>query len=138
MDIINSLKDIGLDSTNSVVIGSGILNALQIRNCNDIDVVVGVETYQTMRKDARFVKALNHGLEVLSDGLFEIGTSWNVLGRSRSFDDLRNNSVVIDGVCYVTLDFLLAIKESWLNDDGVRQKDIDDIKLIKDYQDRQS
>jgi len=133
MDIFKSLKGIGLDSTNSVVIGSGILNALRIRNCNDIDVVVSNETYQEMCKDSRFVKALNHGLEVLADDVFEIGTSWNVLGRSRSFDDLQNNSVVIDGVCYITLEFLLAIKESWMDDDDVRQKDIDDIKLIKGY-----
>jgi len=134
MDIFNSLDELGLNSTNSVIIGSGILNALLIRNCNDIDVVVNYETYQELGKNDRFIKAQNHGLEVLTDGLFEIGTSWNILGRSHSFKDLQNHhSVIIDGVCYITLEFLLAIKESWLNGNDVRQKDIDDVRLIKEY-----
>jgi hypothetical protein len=31
------------------------------------------------------------------------------------------------------LDFLLAVKKSWLQDDDVRQKDIDDVELIENY-----
>lgn len=34
---------------------------------------------------------------------------------------------------YISLDFLLRVKQSWLQDDDVRQKDIDDVKLIEAY-----
>jgi hypothetical protein len=70
---------------------------------------------------------------VLVDEIFEIGTNWGVLGKNQAFDDLYRQSVVIDDVRYVTLEFLLAVKESWLDDDDVRQKDIDDVKLIKTF-----
>ena len=81
----------------------------------------------------QFTKRQNHGREILDDGLFEIGTSWGVLGKDQTFDDLQKQSVVIDGVRYVTIEFLLAVKKSWLQDDDVRQKDVDDIELIEKY-----
>ena len=56
-----------------------------------------------------------------------------MLGKNQAFNDLRDNSTVIGGVRYVTIKFLLAVKRSWLNDEEVRQKDVDDIKLIEDY-----
>lgn len=133
MEIAQSLHELGLNPENSVIIGSGILSAYGIRDSNDIDIVVEKETYNKLTTDNRFTKAENHGREVLTDELFEIGTSWGVLGKSQTFDDLFQQSTMIDGVRYITLDFLLVVKRSWLKDADVRQKDIDDVKLIEDY-----
>jgi len=60
-------------------------------------------------------------------------TSWTVLGETWAFDNLLEHSVVIDGVRYNTVQFLLNAKRSWLADKDVRQKDIDDIKLMEAY-----
>ena len=49
------------------------------------------------------------------------------------FDDFLGESVVIDEVRYTTLEFLLAVKQSWLLEKDARQKDIDDAELIKNY-----
>lgn len=133
MDILNSLQEIGLSNENSVVIGSGILSAYGIRESNDIDVVTDKSTYNKISAESRFAKAENHGREILTDDLFEIGTSWGVLGKDQTIDDLKEKSTVVDGVRYITIEFLMAVKQSWLQDDDVRQKDIDDVKLIEKY-----
>lgn len=39
------LNNLGLNSDNAVVIGSGILNALNLRESGDIDVIVTKEKY---------------------------------------------------------------------------------------------
>ena len=133
MDTRSKLTDIGLTQYNSVVIGSGILSALNLRASNDIDIVVPDTEYSRLADKKQFTKRQNHGREILDDGLFEISTSWGVLGKDQTFDDLQKQSVVIDGVRYVTIEFLLAVKKSWLQDDDVRQKDVDDIELIEKY-----
>ncbi len=138
MDIAARLNELGLNSENSVVIGSGILSALGIRKSNDIDVVVGQKTYARLKQDSRFTIGQNHGREILADELFEIGTSWGVLEKDWSIDDLMKNSIVINGVRYITLEFLFAVKQSWLKDDNARQKDINDVELIQEYLKHQS
>jgi len=136
MDIANSLAELELTPRDSVVIGSGILNALGLRTSNDIDVVVTDETFERLSGDARFTTETNHGRNILADGLFEIGTYWGVLGKDQTFRDLSKQSTVIEDVRYITPEFLLAAKKSWLEDDG-RPKDFEDVRLLEDYLNRQ-
>jgi hypothetical protein len=131
MDIKESLERLGLNPKNSVVIGSGILNALGIRESKDIDVVATEEAYRRLDSGTRFRKVENHGRIILADELFEIGTSWIALGKEWKFDDLSDVSTVIDDVRYITLQFLLDVKRSWLKEERVRQKDKDDVALIE-------
>ncbi len=135
MNFFKNLQEIGLNAENSVVIGSGILSANSIRESSDIDVTVTEDTYDRLSKNNRFTEIHSKGRKMLVDDIFEIGADWNVLGKNQTFDDLRRQSVVINDVRYITLDFLLAVKESWLGDDDVRQKDIDDVVLIKTFLD---
>jgi len=70
MEIKNKLVELGLNYDNAVVIGSGILNALNLRECKDIDVVVIKEKYKEFSDNSRFKKEQKHGREILDDGLF--------------------------------------------------------------------
>ena len=133
MDIKNKLNELDLNSDNSIVIGSGILNALNLRESKDIDVVVTEEKYKELSDNSRFRKEQNHGREILNDDLFEIGTSWTVVGKTWKFDDLLNHSTTIDGVRYNKVEFLLGAKRRWIADGEGRQKDIDDVKLMEQY-----
>ena len=132
MDIPKLLFDLKLTTDNSVVIGSGILNALGLRPSNDIDVVVNETAFARLGQDLRFVEKQNHGRTILAFDLFEIFTAWGILGKDQTFEELSKESTVIDGVRYITPQFLLAAKKSWLADDA-RPKDITDVKLIEDY-----
>lgn len=127
------LQKIGLSPDNSVVIGSGILQALNIRKSKDIDLVITKDLYDSLKKSGKFIVSANHGREILVDDRFEIGTNWFVLGKHYGFGDFEKESIIIEGVRYITLDFLYRVKKSWLAQKDVRQKDIDDIKLIEEY-----
>lgn len=134
INIKQELDDINLTPDNSVVIGSGILSALKLRVSNDIDVVVTEKEYGRLKATEIFQIGTNHiGTEIITTEKFEIGTQWRVLNKDYKFNDLLKESIVIDGVRYITLKFLLSVKSSWLNDDDVRQKDISDVKLIREY-----
>lgn len=133
MDIKSKLKEFDLNSDNAVVIGSGILNALNLRESQDIDLVVVEEKYKELAQNSHFEKKQIQGKEILDDGLFEIGTSWTVMGKIWKFEDLLNYSIVINGVRYNKIDFLLEVKRRWIVDGEGRQKDIDDVKLIEEY-----
>jgi len=133
MEIKNKLIELGLNSENAVVIGSGILNALKLRESKDIDVVATEEKYKELSSNGRFKKEQNHGREILNDDPFEIGTSWTVVGKTWKFEDLLNHSTTIDGVRYITVEFLLDAKHRWIADGEGRQKDIDDVKLMEQY-----
>lgn len=123
-----------LNQNNSVVIGSGILQALGIRESKDIDMVVTQKMYDSLKKSGKFEEyKTQYKREVLKNGLFEIGTDWNVLGKSYKFEDFENDSEIIDGVRYITLNFLYRAKDSWLKDGTARPKDIHDLKLIDKY-----
>lgn len=127
------LQKLGLNPDNSVVIGSGILQALGIRNSKDIDLVTSQEMFDSLSKSGNFSVTKNHGRNILKDDLFEIGTEWNVLGKSYKFENFLDDSIVIEGVRYITLDFLLKAKKSWINEGSARKKDIEDVKLIEKY-----
>lgn len=129
----DELTKLGLSTKNSVVIGSGILDALNIRKSGDVDIVADPKDYKRLSKDIRFKASENHSRAVLLDDIFEICTSWSVLGKEYKLRDLMPETVVIEGIRYVSLDFLLSVKRSWLRDDDVRQKDIDDVKIIETY-----
>lgn len=129
----DELTKLGLSAESSVIIGSGILDALGIRKSGDVDVVVSPEDYERLSSDTRFRPGENHGRSVLLDDTFEICTSWGVLGKEYKLQDFMAETVIIDGVRYISLDFLLRVKRSWLQDDDVRQKDIDDVQLIEAY-----
>jgi hypothetical protein len=67
MEIKNKLDELGLNSNNAVVIGSGILSALNLRESKDIDVVATKEKYKELFGNNRFHKEQNHGREILAD-----------------------------------------------------------------------
>ncbi|MDQ5981273.1 MAG: hypothetical protein QG570_20 [Patescibacteria group bacterium] len=132
----NKLAELKLTPSNSIVIGSGILNALNIRESADIDLIVTKEKYYELSKNPRFTIVQKHAdieFEVLSDDIFEIGFSWTVINKTWSFSDMLEHSIVIDNVRYITIQFLLEVKQSWLNNNFARPKDIDDIRLIENY-----
>lgn len=133
MNTLLKLQEINLNTNNCVVIGSGILSAYGIRDSHDIDVVTTPDIYCSLAATSRFIKSDSYGQEVLTDDIFEIRTSWGVLGKDQTFDDLRAQSVIVNGVCYTSIEFLLAVKKSWIQSGNDRPKDLADVKLIEEF-----
>lgn len=129
----NILEEININSDNGIIIGSGVLQALKIRDSKDIDIVVDEDTYKKLKDSNNFKTEIVYGQEVLKNEIFEIGREWFVLGKPYKFEDLKEPSTIIDDVRYITLDFLYQVKQSWIKQEKPRQKDIDDVKLIELY-----
>jgi hypothetical protein len=128
-----ALQKLGLNPNNSLIVGSGILQALGIRNSQDIDVVASQEIFDHLKKSGNFRVAEDHGREILRNDSFEIGTEWDVLDKPYRFEDFVNDSIVINGVRFITIDFLYKAKKSWVEGNYARPKDIEDVRLIEKY-----
>lgn len=131
--IKKDLEKLGLSSENSVVIGSGILNALGIRESNDIDAVVSEETFEVLKSKNELTLDASKGEALLTNDLFEIWTEWEVLGKKYKFSDLSAESTIVDGVRYNSLDFLFRVKNNWVKDGSAREKDKRDVELINNF-----
>jgi hypothetical protein len=121
-----------LDTENCIVIGSGILEVLKIRMSNDIDAVVTQQTFMRLSENPQLSK---HDKSLTCDGI-EIFDNWAMTATKKiyTFEDLFANSIIIEGVRYITLEFLYEIKKLWVATDKVpRAKDINDVRLISAY-----
>lgn len=127
------LDELGLDTERSVVIGSGIMQALGLRRSRDLDLVVSFETYQRLSSRADLAAGETCGLPVLAGDGLEIFWYWSAVGDERDFDYLKGHSVVIEAIRYISLEFLLGVKEGWVATGEDRPKDHDDIDMIRDY-----
>lgn len=135
IDIKQKLSELSLNPENSIVIGSGILNALNIRESHDIDVVVNSETYNRLKLNPQFTIAQPLGLDVIQYDVYEISKDWNMrdMNKAYTFEEIFENSVVIDEVRYISLEFLLKVKRFWITGKNPRGKDIKDIEIIENY-----
>ncbi|MBP9711550.1 MAG: hypothetical protein KBD55_00770 [Candidatus Pacebacteria bacterium] len=131
MNLKDKLKEIGLDTDNSIVIGSGILEVLGIRKSADIDVVVTEKKFTELSKNLRFKRGEKE--DVLTDGVFEIGPNWKPLGESFNLEQVLDKTTVIDGVRYNSLEFLLIVKKQWLKEGDKKPKTAQDVVLIEEY-----
>lgn len=135
INIKQKLSELSLNIDNSVVIGLGIMNALNIKECHDIDLVVDKNIFSLLEKDKRFKTVKPLGLDILKYDVYEIGLGWNIedINTFFSFDDLYSESTIIDGVRYINLDFLYNIKKILRNNENRKHKDDKDILLIEQY-----
>lgn len=113
----------------AVVVGSALLDALELRTSHDIDVMVTKETFDR-------VASLGHKTTPYSDGTrqliiddLELMYSW----RSRTLEDFLPDSISIDGVQFLSPEGLLA----WKREQN-RSKDHTDIVLLEAYLKAQS
>ena len=131
---VNSIGDrvkmLGLPLDQLIVIGSGILDVLGIRRASDVDILVTREVFKNLSSDATWKsdKAESGSLR-LSKNDYEVFYDWSDTGSEYpDFDDLVSYTTEIEGVRYVSLDYLRERKLSrgW-------EKDLGDVRLIDEY-----
>jgi len=127
--VIDKTKELNLQPGEYIVIGSGILDAMGIREAHDVDMVVSQEVYDKLKTSGfKELKVILHDSEkkkILTKGDYEICTYWED-GRGKLYlDDLLKESQEVGGVTFVSLEMLRNWKK-WAG----REKDLRDIKLI--------
>ena len=135
LNIPSVLQEYSLTTDDSLVICSGILNALNLRESHDIDLVVNDETYKRLKKDSRLRIVYTSKYEMLQNEILEISNSWDVRewDINYTFEDLKKDSIIIDNVRYISLEFLLRYKQLLATNPNPRKKDLNDIKIIEEY-----
>ena len=134
LDFKEELAKLSLNKENSVVIGSGILNALGLKESHEVDVVVDKETLLELLRNYNVIETTNeYGAILYTNGIVEFSDRWYMddFMKDLTYEDLIKQTTIIDGVRYIELDVLLKVKEHLR-----REKDIPDIELIKEYLNR--
>ena len=116
-----------------IIIGSGVLAAHGIRDARDIDLVVTAELFDILAKDDTWKRgregSASHALE---RGDTEVWTDWSTDGSGHpTYEDLLPDTEIIDGVRFVTLEYLEKRKVERSD-----EKDKEDIRSIHEYQNR--
>lgn len=128
------VKELGLPLDQMIIIGSGILDQLGIRQSTDIDVAVDRAVLEKIARSSNWAKKLDKNQRrylVKCDGSAEIWDGWEIDGRIVEYDELLDHAVEYDGVKFVNLDFL----RRWKNWRG-REKDIQDVRLIDEWREK--
>ena len=134
MDIIKETKKLGFPLGSFVVIGSGHIIALGLKDGKDIDILVTKELFD---------KCVNEGWEVLTwtypgmegktylrMGIVELYLEANCDDFKPTTNELIKRATIIDGIPFASLEDLLKLKKGYSK---INPKHLKDIKIIERY-----
>ena len=126
LDAFEMVQRLGIKKNGYVVIGGAVLEALNLRRTNDIDMVVSDETYAHYRDTEHWKEFVqDNGKKVLTHNGYNLMHTW----MGKSFKRIRQNAFELNGVWFMDVDDLIEAKRHL-----GRRKDMSDIALLKDYQ----
>lgn len=125
--IIDRVRALDLPDGEYIVIGSGVMDALGLRESQDVDLVVSERLFGELRQRG-WREDVEHGQPKLMHDEAEAWTTWSFRGGDMMLDGLNTHVSVIEGIAFVSPQFLLAWKK-----DADRTKDRPDVKLLEEY-----
>lgn len=128
MDIFKELKKLNFPLGEYVVIGSGLLAVLGLREARDLDVAVSAPLAKKLINSGQFGQVDNFGFPKLKKGNVEIITHLGWDKFSVSMEEAINSALIINGYPFMNPDLTIRFKTAL-----GREKDFSDIKLLKDY-----
>lgn len=128
-DYLKAVRQLDLPAQDYIVVGSGVLSALGLREAGDIDLVVSQAVYDEFEAAGAWRgKNYADGTRGLTNGLYEACLNWDDRNGDPNLQDLKRQEISIEGVPFVHLARLRA----WKQNMG-RPKDLADILLIDRY-----
>lgn len=131
-NIFEEIERLELPKDEFVVLGSGILAALDIRESNDIDILATAELFAKLRAEGGWkyevVEINGTPREKLTGGLAEVFKDFRWQGGSMSPEEGIAQAVKISGINFLPLLRLREIKTQM-----GREKDVRDVALIDQY-----
>jgi hypothetical protein len=130
MTIVDRVLQLDLPLDDIVVIGSGLLDALQLRQAHDIDLVVSDAFFAQLKASGEYKVSVKHGEQVLERDDIEIWQTWGN-GQDETFEALRRSGVVLQSVTFCSPGVLLRHKRA-----RATAKDLRDVALLENYLDK--
>lgn len=128
MDIFERVKKLDFPLGKYVVVGGGILEALGLRNTNDVDVVVMPELLGKIRESKKYKEEIKWGQLFLTGDKIDIGTKLDWESYPTKIKEAIKTAFVINGVPFLNIEETIKFKKAL-----GRQKDFKDIKLLEEY-----
>jgi len=129
MNIIQKIKELNLPNDQYVVIGSGTMSVLGIREANDIDMSVTEELFRKLKETGEWEELEKYGRPFLKKDVFDINKHLGWEKYSTTIQEANKSALFIEGIPFMNLDELIKFKYAM-----GREKDLKDIELIKEYQ----
>jgi hypothetical protein len=129
MNIIEQIKKLKLPFGQYVIIGSGPMDVLGIRQAHDIDIAVMPELFKTLHASGEWEEEERYGkIFLMRDGLdINPELSWSDYPTTTA--EAIASALVIDGISFMNLEELKRFKTAL-----GREKDKADVALIEAYQ----
>jgi|JI10StandDraft_1071094.scaffolds.fasta_scaffold05555_18 SulP family sulfate permease len=124
---IDMIKRLDPPSGSYVVIGGGVLEALGLRETNDVDLVVSERLYRHYRKKGWREYVQDDGKRVLSHHGYQLMLTYV----GKSLKDLAAHAFLLHGVSFMSVSDLIACKKA-----VGREKDLEDVRLLQEFERR--
>lgn len=128
MNIYNKLKELNYPIGHYVIVGSGIMAALGIREARDLDIAVDSELLELLRKSNKYKEEIRFDKLFLITDDVEIISQLNWEDYATTVSEAIRSAKVINGFPFLNTDETIKFKKAL-----GREKDYIDIKLIEDY-----
>ena len=128
LNFLDELKTLNLPADQYAIFGSGPLAIRNLRDANDIDIIVKQELWDIIAKQHNpQQKETPKGMSTsINIGNLEIYNTW--LNLTPKINEMIDSAEIIDNLPFVKLEHVIE----WKKFMG-RDKDINDLKLIKEY-----
>lgn len=131
MNIFEELKKLEIPKEEFVVLGSGILSALGIREAKDIDLLVKPELFENLKKDGwhyEVIEIEGKPRDMLSKDDTQVFKDFWWQDKTLSSEEGIARAQNINGFNFISLQTLLEYKKT-----AKREKDAQDVVLIEEY-----
>lgn len=123
---VEMMQRLKLPKDSYVVIGGAVLEALDLRQTHDVDVVVSDAVYREYRDKHRWQEYVqDNGKKILSHNGYNLMHTWMSLNLKR----LKRHAFMVDGVPMMGVNDLIEAKRRL-----GRRKDASDVALLLEYQ----
>ncbi len=131
MNIIEKIKSLNFPYGEYVVVGSGILDVLNIRDAIDIDIAITAKLHTILKSTGDWEEELRYGNIHLKKDIFEIIPKLNWDKYNTTVEEAILSAKIIEDIPFMNLEELCKFKKAL-----GREKDFKDIELIKNYLDK--
>ena len=128
MDIIEKAKSLNLPFGQYIIIGAGILQALGLRDTNDIDVVVTESLFEKLKASGKYKEDVKYNKKFLVADDVEIIMPLSWADYSTTTEEAIKTALVIEGIPFLNIQETIKFKTAL-----GREQDFKDIELLKNY-----
>ena len=128
LKFLDELKELNLPTGQYAIFGSGPLAVRNLRDANDIDLIVTKELWDELAlKHLPHIKQTAKGsVMIMPIGNIEICQTW--LNMTPKIEEMIKTAEIVEGLPFVRLEYVIE----WKTFMG-RPKDLNDLKLIEEY-----